>query len=91
MFLIELPLGFDPASWGWVQSPGGVWLRWEIPYRYPACLGYCTPAGCVAWYGHGRYEGRDEPLAVEADALLTEICTGIPADPAHVHVRNPRS
>ncbi|WP_428950905.1 hypothetical protein [Streptomyces sp. cg35] len=83
MFLIELPPGFDPGAWGWKLTPGGVWLRWEIPFKWPATLAYCVPGSRVAWYGHPRHNGPAN-VAVEDAALLLEICCNVPADPVSV-------
>lgn len=59
-FLIRFPENFVPEEHGWeLTVPEGdapaVWLRWEIPFKYPASLARCLydeASGAVGgWYG----------------------------------------
>lgn len=65
-FLGRWPDGFVPEEHGWVRSELArpdmlVWLRWEIPYRFPASIAECLhdeASGAVGGFYDGPVKGE---------------------------------
>lgn len=78
MFLIELPDDFDPALWGWVLNDRDfdvawhrIWLRWHIPWLWPAALSRTETNGMVLWAFTPT--GADERSAIAKDEVMAQI------------------
>jgi len=64
MFLGRWPDGFTPEDHGWKRSAAPdlkIWLRWEIPYRFPAVISECLydeKTGAVGGWYDGPVNGE---------------------------------
>lgn len=78
------PDGFVPEKHGWVKqrSKGlsDVWVRWEIPFRFPASISRCLSDGETSavggWYMgpvDGRYDAQATQAEVHAELLRTDL------------------
>lgn len=67
-FFVRWPEGYIPEDHGWIKdevnssvSAGGpVWLRWEIPYRFPSALtetAHDAASGAVGGWYDGPVKG----------------------------------
>lgn len=76
------PDGFVPEKHGWVKQPlkglPDTWLRWEIPFKYPASISQClhdAETGAVGgWYMGpvgGLYDAEATQAEVHAELLRT--------------------
>lgn len=80
-FLIRFPDGFVPEEHGWEAPDVEVkdnlpqtWLRWEIPFKFPASLTQCLhdeASGAIGgWFFPVTYGVRDEMTYGELKAML---------------------
>ncbi|MFH9606890.1 hypothetical protein [Streptomyces sp. NPDC017448] len=67
-FFVRWPDGYVPEDHGWIKdarnsrtSGGSVWVRWEIPFKFPAALTetlHDAPTGAVGGFYEGPVGGR---------------------------------
>lgn len=89
-FLVRWPDGFVPEAHGWIKQENGlpddmpVWLRWEIPFKWPASIARCLydeKTGAVGGWYSGPVNGNfPEPLVgqarladIHAEMLRTDL------------------
>lgn len=78
-FFGRWPDGFVPEEHGWVRNEmmpkEKIWLRWEIPYRFPATLAECLHdevSGAVGGFYLGPVRG-DFPEQARAGDIWAEM------------------
>lgn len=85
-FLGRWPDNFTPEKHGWQRDPQNlehpVWLRWEIPFRWPATLAQCLhdpESGAIGGFYSGPVQGRFPNQArmgdIHTEMLRTDLNT----------------
>lgn len=83
-FLGRWPDVFVPEEHGWQRDPLNaelsVWLRWEVPFRWPATISQCLhdpETGAVGGWYDGPIQGRFPEQArqgdIHAEMLRTDL------------------
>ena len=83
-FLGRWPDDFTPEEHGWVRSDSmseaRIWLRWELPYRFPATIAECLhdeASGAVGGWYEGPVKGEFPEAARAGDVWVEMLRTDL--------------